>query len=141
MTAELTQNPRPDSLYLLHEADRWFGTFTTEPGNRELSLEVITQVKESIAPDQSADYAQRLAVFVAEHRAQIDTALREYGAGSPFEGEFTYVLFTQPESLILWERIQNALLALTRFVRGSDIEPAVAALADVWGQSLPLPSA
>jgi putative GTP pyrophosphokinase len=138
MIAELEQDPRYDSALLLHEAERWFFTFITEPGEHELSLEVIDQVKSSISRNQPADYAQTLAAFVAEHRTQIENALREYGVGSPYEGEFKYVLFTQPESLILWERIQNARLALTRSVRGSEIEPAVAALADVWGQSLPL---
>jgi hypothetical protein len=65
--------------------------------------------------------------------------LRTLGAESGAKGIRTQTyLFTQPESLILWERIQNARLALTRSVRGSEIEPAVAALADVWGQSLSL---
>lgn len=137
MTTELKQNPRYDSAHLLFEAERWFHTFVTKPGQHELSLEVIDQVKASISPDQPAEYAHRLAAFVAKHRTRIESAMREYGVGSPYEGEFTYILFAQPESLILWERIENARLALTHLVRGSDIEPAVAALADVWGQSLP----
>lgn len=141
MIAELERDPRYDSALLLHEAERWFLTFVTEPGEQELSLEVINQVKSSIGIDQLADYPQTLAAFVAEHRAQIENALREYGVGSPYAGEFNYVLFSQPESLILWERIQNARLALTRSVRASEIAPAVAALADVWGRSLPIPSA
>lgn len=127
-----------NSELLLREAERWFLTFATGPGEHELSLEVLDQVTASISPGRMADYAQKLAEFVTEHRAQIDNALREYGAGSPYVGNFTYVLFTQPESLIVWERIHHAPLALTRSVRGSDIAPAVAALADVWGQSLPL---
>jgi putative GTP pyrophosphokinase len=138
MIAELEQDPRYDSALLLHEAERWFFTFVAEAGEQQLSLEVIDQVKSSMSPDQPTGYAQTLATFVAEHRTQIENALREYGSGSPYEGEFNYVLFSQPESLILWERIQNARLALTRSVRGTEIEPAVAALADVWGMSLPL---
>lgn len=138
MIAELQQDPHYNSALLLHEAERWFFTFVTEPGEHELSLAVIDQVKSSIRSDQPTEYAQTLAAFVAKHRTQIEAALREYGVGSQYEGEFNYVLFTQPESLILWERIQNARLALTSSVRGSEIEPAVAALADVWGQSLPL---
>jgi putative GTP pyrophosphokinase len=137
MIAELEQDPRYNSALLLHEAERWFLTFVTEPGENALSLEVIDQVKSSLDAEKPADYAPALAAFVADHRAQIEIALREYGAGSAYEGEFNYVLFTQPESLILWERIQNARLALTNSVRGSEIEPAVAALADVWGMSLP----
>lgn len=125
-----------DSELLLLEAERWFLTFAAGPGKHELSLEVIDQVKSSISPGRPADYVPKLAEFVAEHRTQIDNALREYGAGSPYAGNFTYVLFAQPESLIVWERIHHAPLALTRSVRGSDIAPAVAALADVWGQSL-----
>lgn len=138
MIAELEQDPRYNSALLLHEAERWFLTFVTEPGEHELSLEVIDQIKSSMNLAQPADYTPTLAAFVAQHRTQIEDALREYGAGSAYEGEFNYVLFTQPESLIIWERIQNAPLALTRTVRGSEIEPAVIALADVWGKSLPI---
>lgn len=138
MISEIRRDPRYDSALLLHEAERWFLTFVTEPGEQELSLEVIDQVKSTISGSEPTDYAEILEAFVAQHRTQIEDALREYGAGSPYEGEFNYVLFTQPESLIIWERIQNARLALTREVRGSEIEPAVAALADIWGQSLPL---
>lgn len=139
MTTERDEpDPHYDSALLLGEAERWFSAFATQPGERELSLEVIDQIKSSMSPCSQGDYAQTLAVFVAEHRTQIEDALCEYGVGSPFDGEFNYVLFARPESLILWERIQNAPLALTRTVRGSEIAPAVAALADVWGRSLPL---
>lgn len=136
--AELRQDPHYDSALLLHEAERWFLTFVTEPGERELSLEVIDQIKSSISADQRGAYARTLATFVAKNRTQIANALHDYGVGSSTEGDFNYVLFTQPESLILWERIENARLALTGSVRGTEIAPAVAALADVWGHALSL---
>ncbi len=46
------------------------------------------------------------------------------------------MLFSRPESLILWERIVNAPMALTRCVQGTEIERGVGLLADVWGKTL-----
>lgn len=135
---ELEQDPRYGSALLLHEAERWFLTFVSEPGERDLSLEVLDQIKPSIDVIDAALYGQTLASFVAEHRTQIEDALRDYGSGSDYEGDFTYFLFSQPEALIILERVENKPLALARMVRNTELEPAVEALADVWGRPLPL---
>lgn len=135
---ELEQDPRYGSALLLHEAERWFLTFVSEPGERDLSLEVLDQIRPSIDVVDAVSYGPTLASFVAEHRTQIEDALRDYGSGSDYEGDFTYFLFSQPEALIIWERVESKPLALARTVRNTELEPAVEALADVWGRPLPM---
>ncbi|WP_255790603.1 hypothetical protein [Mycobacteroides abscessus] len=136
MIAEIERDPQYETALLLRQAERWFFTFTTEPGESELSLEVLDLVKSSMSYGHPTEYAQTLAIFVDMHRRQIEDALNDYGNGSAYEGDFNYMLFSQPESLILWERIENAPMALIRCVQGTEIERAVALLADVWGKTL-----
>lgn len=133
---QLGQDPRYASAVLLRHAERWFFTFVTVPGDSELSLEVLDQVRGSITEEEFRTYADALAAFVAERRTQIEAALAEYGSGSAYEHEFNYFLFSQPEALILWERIEHRPLALARTVEGTELAPAVHVLAEVWGSSL-----
>lgn len=135
---ELEKDPRYGSALLLHEAERWFLTFVSESGDRDLSFEVINQIKPSIAASEASSYGQALASFVVEHRQKIADAMRDYGSGSEFEVDFNYFLFTQPEALIVWERVERRPLALLRTIRDTELESAVAALADVWGRPLTL---
>ncbi|WP_255794901.1 hypothetical protein [Mycobacteroides abscessus] len=64
-----------------------------------------------------------------ESRGGVATALHD-------QDRLNYMLFSRPESLILWERIVNAPMALTRCVQGTEIERGVGLLADVWGKTL-----
>ncbi|OHU49632.1 hypothetical protein BKG82_23835 [Mycobacteroides chelonae] len=91
-------------------------------GSSELSLEVLDVVMPSVGCGDGAEYAQTLAKFVDAHGRRIGDALVDYGGGSAYEGDFNYVLFRQPVSLILWERIENAPMALTGCVRGTEFE-------------------
>lgn len=134
--SEVKRDPRYESAMLLREAERWFLTFHSQPGQSELSLEVVEQIRGSFADDEIAGYSESLKEFVASHREQIEDAIRDYGVGTKFEGEFNYVLFTQPESLLIWERIENRPASLRRVVGGTDIGPAVETLLNVWGHSL-----
>lgn len=125
---------------LFHHASVLYSELIPEtPWRRDLSVDVLELIKPSLRAYQPLDLAA-LSAFVSKHRSQILSALRDYGPGSAlFEtGAFAYSLFGQPECLILWERIHTARIALTATVRGSEIAPAVATLADVWGKSLPL---
>lgn len=133
---QLERDPRYASALLLHQAERWFLTFVSEPGEPELSLEVLDLVRESFDDDEMPTYPQTLAGFVYDYRDRIEDALRDYGSASEYAHEFNYFLFTQPEALIIWERVQNRPLALARVVKSTELEPAVEALADVWGHSL-----
>jgi ppGpp synthetase/RelA/SpoT-type nucleotidyltranferase len=133
---QLERDPHYTSALLLHEAERWFLTFVSDPGEPDLSIEVIDVVRGSFEADEPATYGPRLADFVATYRDRIEDALHEYGIGSAYANEFNYFLFTQPEALIIWERVQNHPRALARAVLGTELASAVEALADVWGHSL-----
>jgi len=134
--AQLQADPRYEPALLLQHAERLYLTFVTEPGETELSLEVLAMIAPTITADERSAYPDHLAEFVDSHRDQIEDILHEYGANSPSAGEYNYFLFTQPESLILWERIANRPRALVHSIQDSDLIGPVSALADVWGSPL-----
>lgn len=136
MVGEVGRDSQDETALLLRQAERWWFTFTTEPGESELSLEVLDLIKSSLSYGHPTEYAQLLGKFVDAYRRQIEDALIDYGNGSAYEGDFNYVLFRQPVALILWERIENAPMALAGCVRGTELERAVGLLADVWGKTL-----
>ena len=136
--AQLEKDPRYFGARVLRQAERWFLTFVSEAGERELSMEVLESIQSSFSDQTDSEYAAALEQFVQERRDKIARALSDYGEGSAYVEQFNYFLFTQPECIVIWERLENHRLALARAVRGSEIQPAVAALADVWGQSLEL---
>ncbi|CPR64086.1 Uncharacterized protein conserved in bacteria [Mycobacteroides abscessus] len=90
MIAEIERDPQYETALILRQAERWFFTFTTEPGESELSLEVLDLVKSSMSYGDPTEYAQTLAIFVDTHRRQIEDALNDYGNGSAYEGDFNY---------------------------------------------------
>jgi putative GTP pyrophosphokinase len=118
---QLQRDPGYGSALLLHEAERWFLTFVSEPGEPGLSLEVLGQIRDSFTEDELTSYAETLTGFVREHRQRIGDALRDYGTGTSYEREFNYFLFTQPEALILWERIEHRPMALARTIGGTEL--------------------
>lgn len=136
--AHVEQDRRHRSARLLRQAERWFLTIVSDPGEKELSLEVLDAIMSSFSDDEISGYAETLERFVDANRDKIHAALMEYGQGSSYSEQFNYFLFTQPESLVIWERLEARAVALSGAVRGSDIETAVEALADVWGRPLPL---
>jgi hypothetical protein len=73
---------------------------------------------------------------VDDRRSQIENALREYGASSEFASDYRYFLFSQPELLVLWERIETAPLALLHTIRHHELLDPVKVLAEVIGYPL-----
>ncbi|GHE08158.1 GTP pyrophosphokinase [Klenkia taihuensis] len=135
---QLSQDARYEPALLLREAERLFLTMVTQSGEPELSLEVLSRLLENWGISDWSNYAGDLRSFVTEQNAKLRDVLLEYGEESSYAQEFNYVLFTQPESLILLEMIENRPVTVARAFRGTDLEPAVAALADVWGAPLML---
>ncbi|WP_328857227.1 hypothetical protein OG579_19090 [Williamsia herbipolensis] len=134
---ELIADPRYRNALFLREAERWYLTFSPEFGERDLSMHVLNQIEAALADVETGTYTEVLRAFVEAHRDQIAHALTDYGPGSEYEKDFTYFLFTQPEALIVWERLESHRLTVAASVRGTELESAVAALADVWGDPLP----
>ncbi|BBG20729.1 hypothetical protein RVR_P1114 (plasmid) [Actinacidiphila reveromycinica] len=83
------------------------GTFDTATSREVLSV-VLTAVREK----ERADYVARLDEFAARHHDRLERLFREYGPGSGFEVHGRYELASQPESIVICERLDAAKFLL-----------------------------
>lgn len=133
---EVENDPRYENALLLRAAEGLYHSFVTEPGEDDLSFEVLDIIGDAFAADERAGYSDTLSTFVADHRDQLSDKIEQFGIHSGFAGQFAYVLFSQPESLILFERITNRRMLLAEAVAGTEIADAVSILAEAWGTTL-----
>lgn len=129
-------DPRYDDALLLRAAENLYHGFASEPGLTELSFEVLSIISPAFVADDRVDYGVRLTEFAAEQHDLIDAMYSQYGSASSFAQNYAYFLFTQPESLIILERLFIRPMALQQAIQGSDIEVAVGNLAAAVGRPL-----
>lgn len=134
---EVAADPRYELASLLRAAEALYLSFVAEPGEDELSLDVLRIVIDSIPTELRAQYPERLKAFVASHRDKLSELFGMYGVYSDFGSQYAYWLFGQPEALVVLERIQAAPQTLADAVAGSEIEDAVKHLYAAWGVSMP----
>ncbi|HML51710.1 MAG TPA: RelA/SpoT domain-containing protein [Propionicimonas sp.] len=134
--AEIAADPRYESALLLRAAESIYLNFVAEPGEEELSFEVLGIISDALPQDRRA-YPDQLRSFTEVNRAKIETVLSTYGVYSPFAEQYAYWLFSQPESLVAFERIDAAPLALATAVAGTEIASAVHHLYSAWGAVVP----
>lgn len=134
--AEIAADARYEAAVLLRAAESMYLNFVAEPGEEELSLEVLDIIGAALPKDRRA-YPDLLRSFTEANRAKITSLLSTYGVYTPFAEQYAYWLFSQPESLVAFERIDTAPLALASAVSGTEIEDAVRPLYAAWGAVLP----
>lgn len=123
------------SNHLLDEAEHIFRTFTDHDYRRDLSEDVVDVLTQAI-PDHSV-YADRLARFAEERRSDLERAYKDYGPTSDhFLRHGRYILASQPESLIIFERLSTAKLLLHGLWSDELPESMLNDMADAWGVSL-----
>ncbi|MFZ3470985.1 hypothetical protein ACODT3_21700 [Streptomyces sp. 4.24] len=123
------------SNQLLDEAEHIFRTFTDHAPRRDLSEEVVDVLVQTIT-DHSG-YPERLARFAEERKSDLMRAYSDYGPSSEhFLQHGRYVLASQPESLIIFERLSSAKLLLQGFWIDELPESMLNDMADAWGVSL-----
>ncbi|MFD9786950.1 hypothetical protein ACFWYX_23735 [[Kitasatospora] papulosa] len=132
----LTQYPDVAlSNQLLDEAEHLFRTFTDHEPRRDLSEEVVDVLTQTI--NDYATYADQLAKFAEDRRADLERAYDDYGPSSDhFLKHGRYVLASQPESLIIFERLSNAKFLLHGLWIEELPESMLNDMADAWGVSL-----
>jgi len=133
---ELASDPAYANAQLLHVAESEYLRFVAEPGEDELSLEVIDALSQALV-DELTSYGALLRGFAEDNKEKLADIYSTYGVYSAFAGEFSYWLFSQPESLIVFHLIEQRPMALARAVRGSEIEGAVSRLFEGWGRQMP----
>lgn len=133
----MSRNPQlVRSSHLLGLAEQIYQTFTDHPFSRDLSYEVV-DVLAGAVDDESA-YGERLTEFAEAFRGRLERFYADYGPGSDHAREYgRYLLASQPESLIIFERLTNARFALRAAWEGSELSEAwLNDLADAWGAAL-----
>ncbi|WP_049566371.1 hypothetical protein [Streptomyces sp. SBT349] len=128
----LAQNPDfSHSNDLLAEAERIYQTFSSHPYDRQLSEDVADVLVDAVGDDPT--YADRLVEFAEEHRGRIERAYEQYGPSSEqFLQYGRYLLASQPESLIIFERLANARHDLQASWEGNLEDRLLIDMARIW---------
>lgn len=133
---EVAADPSYKHAVLLRASESLYLTFVAEPGEDELSLEVL-RIIEPAMPDDVADYPARLRQFVDINRDKLKNVFDTYGIYSDFASQHAYWLFGQPEALVVLERISSAPQTLAESVSESEIQDVVKHLFAAWGAPMP----
>ncbi|MFE5688158.1 hypothetical protein [Streptomyces sp. NPDC056512] len=121
---------------LLEVAEQVYRTFTDHPSSRDLSQDVIGILSQTI--DDDATYSEQLAEFTERFRERIQRNYDDYGPSSAhFLEHGRYLLASQPESLIIFERLANARFRLKSTWNKSELpETMLTDMAQIWGIAL-----
>ncbi|MFF7300606.1 hypothetical protein [Streptomyces sp. NPDC008265] len=123
------------SNLLLDMTEQVYRTLTDHPYSRDLSQDVLDVLAQTI--DDADTYGERLADFVEGHRKRIQRAYADYGPTSDhFLKHGRYMLASQPESLIIFERLTNARFRLKGTWDGQLPETMLTDMAEIWGVAL-----
>ncbi|MGW7200402.1 hypothetical protein ACWGH9_30555, partial [Streptomyces chryseus] len=123
------------SNLLLDMTEQVYRTFTDHPYSRDLSHDVIDVLAQTI--DDDSAYGEHLAEFAERFRRRIQRAYADYGPTSDhFLKHGRYMLASQPESLIIFERLANARFRLQDTWDGRLPETMLTDMAQIWGVAL-----
>ncbi|WP_326647260.1 RelA/SpoT domain-containing protein [Streptomyces sp. NBC_01750] len=132
----LAQHPDfTHSNRLLAEAEHIYRTFTDHHHRRDLSEDVVDVLLRTI--DGEPNYGDRLAQFAEQRREDLERAYEDYGPTSDhFLRHGRYVLASQPESLIIFERLSTVKMLLRGIWEDHLPETMLKDMAEIWGVHL-----
>ncbi|MEU1577379.1 hypothetical protein ABZ519_40755 [Streptomyces collinus] len=121
---------------LLDVAEQVYRTFTDHPYSTDLSHDVIDLLARII--DDADAYGDQLTQFAERFRSRIQRAYADYGPNSAhFLKHGRYLLASQPESLIIFERLSNARFRLqSAWYAGELPDTMLTDMAQIWGVAL-----
>ncbi|WP_405680129.1 hypothetical protein [Streptomyces sp. NBC_01238] len=121
---------------LLDVAEQVYRTFTDHPYSRDLSHDVVEVLSQTI--DDDTAYGERLTEFADCFRERLQRNYADYGPTSAhFLEHGRYLLASQPESLIIFERLANARFRLKNTWNKSQLpETMLTDMAQIWGIGL-----
>ncbi|ALO91220.1 hypothetical protein SHL15_9285 [Streptomyces hygroscopicus subsp. limoneus] len=126
------------SHQLLHTAEQIYRTFTEHPYSTDLSHDVVDVLSRTI--DNVPAYSEQLARFAEHFRKRLERNYADYGPTSThFLEHGRYLLASQPESLIIFERLNNvrSRFELQDAWEDSELpETMLTDMAHIWGIGL-----
>ncbi|MER6686335.1 RelA/SpoT domain-containing protein [Streptomyces olivaceoviridis] len=126
------------SNQLLDTAEQLYRTFTGHPYSTELSHDVINVLAQTI--EDTATYSEQLTQFTERFRERLERNYTHYGPTSAlFLDRGRYLLASQPESLIIFERLSNVRSRFELHIawKHSELpETMLTDMAHIWGIGL-----
>ncbi|MER5914996.1 hypothetical protein ABT124_32170 [Streptomyces sp. NPDC001982] len=123
------------SNQLLAEAEFLYRTFTDHQYRRDLSQDIVDVLLETV--EDETNYPDKLAQFAERHRDRLQDAYRDYGPTSEhFLTHGRYVLASQPESLIIFERLSAAKMLLRGIWKDQLSYTLLSDMAEIWSVHL-----
>jgi ppGpp synthetase/RelA/SpoT-type nucleotidyltranferase len=120
---------------LLAEAEFLYRTFTDHQYRRDLSEDVIDVLLNTV--EHETNYHNKLAQFAEHNRRKLEDAYRDYGPTSDhFLRHGRYILVSQPESLIIFERLSTAKMLLRGIWEDQLSETMLNDMAEIWSVHL-----
>ncbi|MFJ2217806.1 hypothetical protein ACIQVO_36695 [Streptomyces sp. NPDC101062] len=113
----------------------------TDPDNflvPDASEELLAVVLGAVGEDERAGYVERLEAFAEQHRERLEKLLRGWGPGSRPAEYGRYMLVGQPESLIIYERMETNPFLLHSKWEGELEDVLLGDLEYVWGPRIRL---
>lgn len=119
---------------LVAQFESTFYTFCTSSYDRHLTQEVAAVILETLCDDDRQTYLTDLSGFAEVHRRRLEGVYRDYGPNSPAALHGTYILAGQPESVAIFERLENAPFALAAsWGDHMENEDLLNEMRNVWG--------
>lgn len=106
-SASRAVGPRGRRSDLLSLVSMQYSRFASNEGYAELSRSTLVALQETIAEGERENYPQVLARYVDEHSETLASLYNDYGAGSELSTSSAYLLWSQPESIAILERLDN----------------------------------
>lgn len=135
----LFSDPAYPEAALLDKAEQAFLLFQTAGYDRDLSMQVLRVLLLTL--DDSADrdaFPDRLREFARTNEARLARMYEEYGAESEIGKQGLYPLVSQPESVVLLQRLSERT-ALTEELWAQHLpEGLLTDVRDAYGSSLPI---
>lgn len=134
----LLSDPRYPEARLLEQAEQAYHRFQSASYDRQLSLQVLRVLALTFADeDDQATFPSRLTSFVADNEDRLARVFSEYGADSDVGRQGLYLLLSQPESIVLLQRLAERATVTEQTWEQNLPEDLLADVRDAWGSPLP----
>ncbi|MEV0603603.1 hypothetical protein AB0I82_30495 [Streptomyces sp. NPDC050315] len=128
---EMESNPDFREVQLLRHAERVFHLFVASSYDISISEEILPVLTPLIVDTES--YGHKLVDFSRHRFTKLDDTFREYGPMSEVGQSGQYILIGQPESVIIFQLLEEMPLRLAAAWREALPEDWLEELSNVWG--------
>lgn len=104
--------------------------FRHHPYDQDLSAELLPVLREPVPPGRA--YLTVPEAFVDHHGPRLEQLFTDCGADSDIARRGRYVLASQPESLIVFERLSTATMLLRGIWEDQLPETMLNDMAEIW---------